>query len=145
MLSGRHAASLALLEQVPLPAPSFQRSREVFVCTPAPVSDGENAVVAGDQMRGRPVGFAHCGAPRLLKIKPLLPDSSGLSPNILHRPSQVLMAVTCLLFIFFPWCQSLRASQCRSDTEIRDPCELHISTCGSEHPFPLTDLCFLLG
>lgn len=57
MLSGRRAASLALFEQVPLPAPSFRRSREVFACTPAQVSNEEIAVVAREQMRGQGSGL----------------------------------------------------------------------------------------
>lgn len=85
VLGGRCAAPLARFETVPLPAPSFRRSREVFACSPAEVSDGENAVGAGEQMRGQGSGLCPPSGPRLLKIKPLLPESSGLSHNVLPQ------------------------------------------------------------
>lgn len=51
MLCGCLLTSLALVEKAPLPAPSFKKSRKIFMCTPAQVSSGENSVVAGDQVK----------------------------------------------------------------------------------------------
>lgn len=121
VLRGRRAASLALFEKVPLPAPSFRRSREVFACSPAQVNDGEDAVVAGEQMRGQGSGLCPPRRPQAPEDQATPADHSGLSHNILPRPSRVLMAVTCPLFMPFPWFQPLRVPRCRSDTETRGP------------------------